>query len=345
MTNPPTGTSPGQPYQPDDERPGSDQRPGQPDQVTSGSTRRVKWPWIVGAAIAVVVLSAGAVVAYDQLAKDPGVAACEAIRDGQVSPNRQGSDKDMTEAEYKGVRRQFADSRNSDIRDHGTKLVDGIWQIQKMKDDEAIGALALIGPMMQHLAGLQSACADEGVVFTISGFGADPSASAAPDPFGEDSTGAPLPAEGSAAASTSFAWPDGVAVKLDRVEVVDRKLGYEIPKSKSLVKVTFTFNNTGSEPIRIEPRTSWVTVLYGPNRSEGDSEAGYSTDNKAEQLSNQDEPTRIPAGGSAQMWRTYSVPNEGLAVLAVQVDAPSAPGSTGVREPYTFADVEKVLKR
>jgi len=78
---------------------------------------------------------------------------------------------------------------------------------------------------------------------------------------------------------------------------------------------------------------------------EGDSEAGYATDNESKQLSNQDEPTRIAAGGSVRMWRTYAVPNDGLSMLAVRVDEPQVPGSTGVLEPYTFAEVERILKR
>ncbi|GIE95561.1 hypothetical protein Ari01nite_30260 [Paractinoplanes rishiriensis] len=203
----------------------------------------------------------GGAIAYGRLGQDSGVAACAAIRDSRFSQSS-GSAEDMTVEQHRQVRELFADSGNDEIREHGTKLVDLIWQVQQMGDDAGLGALAL---------------------------------------------------------------------------------GYEIPASKSLVKITFTFRNTTSGPIPIEAASQWLTLMYGPNRTEGESEAGYSSDDESEQLSNQDEPTRIAASGSVRMWRTFAVPTGGLTELAVRVDQPEVPGSTGMPAAYTFTEVEKLL--
>jgi hypothetical protein len=45
------------------------------------------------------------------------------------------------------------------------------------------------------------------------------------------------------------------------------------------------------------------------------------------------------------MWQTFAVPNKKLAALALTVTGPAVPGSSAQREPYTFIEVEKVLKR
>jgi hypothetical protein len=99
--------------------------------------------------------------------EDTGVAACKAIRDGkQMDGSPKGSSDDkMTEAEYREMREIFEDSRHDKLREHGTGLVDVVWQAQGLGDG---AGLALIGPMGAHMSGLQSACADQGVIVDLS---------------------------------------------------------------------------------------------------------------------------------------------------------------------------------
>ena len=85
--------------------------------------------------------------------------------------------KPMTEAEYRELRGVFEDSRYNDIRDHGTKLMDVVWQMSQAIDQQggadaedgaSLGAaLAYMQPLMTHMTGLQSACADQGVIVNL----------------------------------------------------------------------------------------------------------------------------------------------------------------------------------
>lgn len=74
----------------------------------------------------------------------------------------------MTEAEYREARELFEDSRHEKIREHGTALMDLAWQISQMPEDQEMGALAFIGPMGTHISGLQTACADQGIIVNLS---------------------------------------------------------------------------------------------------------------------------------------------------------------------------------
>lgn len=143
--------------------------------------RPARWPYAVLAGA--VLLFGGAVwTAYDRgvLLKDSGVEACEALRDGNSQiKNDAGEDEQMTEAQYRELREVFADSRHDDIRDHGTKLVDVIWQMTRAigptgdgpsaeADGEAFGAaLMYMQPLATHMTGLQSACADRGIIVDL----------------------------------------------------------------------------------------------------------------------------------------------------------------------------------
>jgi hypothetical protein len=121
-----------------------------------------RWPYLLlGAGLA--VLAGAAWTAYDRnlIAKDSGIKACEALRD---KPG--GYDRPMTETEYRALRKTFEDSRYGDIRDHGTKLVDVAWQASRLGGDQ--GALVYVGPLTEHATGLQSACADQGIIVNLS---------------------------------------------------------------------------------------------------------------------------------------------------------------------------------
>jgi hypothetical protein len=124
-----------------------------------------RWPYLLlGAALA--VLAGAGWTAYDRnvFATDSGVRACEALRD---QPS--GYQRPMTEAEYRALRKTFEDSRYGDIRDHGTRLVDVAWQVSRLPDgDQGTGALRYAGPLTEHASGLQSACADRGIIVNLS---------------------------------------------------------------------------------------------------------------------------------------------------------------------------------
>jgi len=144
--------------------PGNDQYwPPVPTPAVAPPQRRALWPWLV-LAVAIVFLAGVSWVIYDQVIReDSGVAACKAMRDNAKTAPAKNSAQ-MTEAEYKQLRGQFEDSRYGDIRDHGTKLVDVVWQMSKLGADPGLGALAYMGPLMTQATALQSACADRGVI-------------------------------------------------------------------------------------------------------------------------------------------------------------------------------------
>ncbi|SCL22463.1 hypothetical protein [Micromonospora inyonensis] len=107
---------------------------------------------------------------YQAVKEDSGITACKAMAAGGEGekPVDEGDDE-LSEAEYKKLREQFADSDHEKIREHGTALIDIVWEVSKMEGDEAAGALAYIGPMSTHMAGLKTACANEGIQVNLSG--------------------------------------------------------------------------------------------------------------------------------------------------------------------------------
>lgn len=130
------------------------------------SPRRPKALLIAVAAGAVVLLATAGVLVYDRfIAKDPGIALCEALSGGGTVASM-ASDKDQgyTEDEYRQIRDKIQESRHGDIRNHGTKFIDVGWQVSQLGKDPGLGALAYMGPLMQHMSGLQSACADQGII-------------------------------------------------------------------------------------------------------------------------------------------------------------------------------------
>ncbi|MEH0939117.1 hypothetical protein [Micromonospora psammae] len=122
------------------------------------------------AVFAVLVLAVGGYAVWDRFIKeDTGVAACKAMRDGKnVDGSTEANDDDkMTEAEYREARKLFEDSRHEDIRKHGTALIDVAWQVSSLDEGEEMGALAFMGPLSTHMSGLQTACADQGVIVNL----------------------------------------------------------------------------------------------------------------------------------------------------------------------------------
>jgi hypothetical protein len=152
--------------------PGEQPHPPQPGGMTVLPPQPNRKAIIIAAATIVGVLAVGTLgfVVWDgYLRKDSGVAACEAMRDGK-SPDggaNSGEDEKLTEARYREAREVFEDSRHDKIREHGTALMDIVWQIDQLPKSQSSAALAFIGPMSTHLAGLQTACADQGVIVNL----------------------------------------------------------------------------------------------------------------------------------------------------------------------------------
>jgi hypothetical protein len=122
--------------------------------------------------LALAVLAGGTGYVFrDQLFKDSGVAACEAMRDGRraspatATPTGSSSGK-FTVGDYHRMRDLFAKSRHGDLRDAGTKMVDLLWQMAQA-DTTGEGALGMIlilgGQMVQAYSSLSGACANHGV--------------------------------------------------------------------------------------------------------------------------------------------------------------------------------------
>ncbi|MET0416238.1 MAG: hypothetical protein ABW022_09480 [Actinoplanes sp.] len=120
------------------------------------------------AMVAVFLLAAaGAWAAYEGglVAEDSGIRACEELRDGTGRLDVTVRDEvPITETQYRETRAVFAGSRHDDIRDHGTKLVDVVWRSSSTAGGTSLGYL---GPLTEHRAGLQSACAHHGIPVTL----------------------------------------------------------------------------------------------------------------------------------------------------------------------------------
>ncbi|GAA4587841.1 hypothetical protein BJY16_008354 [Actinoplanes octamycinicus] len=118
------------------------------------------------AALSLLLLAGGGWLLYDRvLREDSGVAACRALAGQEKSSSGTADDK-LTKEEYLSMRQVFADSRYADLREHGTKLMDVLWQVSQLGADNEM-ALTYLQPLTEHISGLQSACADHGVVIDL----------------------------------------------------------------------------------------------------------------------------------------------------------------------------------
>jgi hypothetical protein len=153
------------------------QAPPAPPPAPEPARKPSRWPFLVLTA-AFLVLASGVWTAYSKhlVFKDSGIKACETLRDGATSMMGVAkSTTKLTEAQYRQMRKVFEDSRYGDIRDHGTKLVDVIWAMSQATDaggsndgDVVTGsALVYLPPLGEHLTGLQSACADRGIIVNL----------------------------------------------------------------------------------------------------------------------------------------------------------------------------------
>ncbi len=131
--------------------------------------RRPLWPWLAAvAALSLILLTGSGWLLYDRvLREDSGVAACRALASQDRSGAGGATDDELTRDEYISMRQVFADSRFPDLREHGTKLMDIMWQVSQLGADNEVAALAYLQPLTEHISGLQSACADHGVILDL----------------------------------------------------------------------------------------------------------------------------------------------------------------------------------
>jgi hypothetical protein len=119
------------------------------------------------AALSLVLLAGGGWLVYDRvLREDSGVAACRTLAGTERNKSGDAADDNLTRDEYVSMRKVFADSRYRDLREHGTKLMDVLWQVSQLGTDDEV-AMSYLQPLTEHLSGLQSACADHGVIIDL----------------------------------------------------------------------------------------------------------------------------------------------------------------------------------
>lgn len=94
------------------------------------------------------------------IGKDSGVAACQAIAEGNSPTGAAG--QTMTQDQYVELRGVFADSRYPAIRDNGAALIDVAWQIQGLGTDPGLGILVYVQQMTSAYSGLTGGCAEHG---------------------------------------------------------------------------------------------------------------------------------------------------------------------------------------
>ncbi|AYF26840.1 hypothetical protein CSH63_05085 [Micromonospora tulbaghiae] len=125
----------------------------------------------IGAALVMLLLAAIAIGVYEGFIKeDSAVAACKSLRDcKKADGGEKGSDDEdkLTETEYRNARKLFEDSRHEKLREHGTALIDITWQVSNLPEGQETGALAFVSAMGTHMASLQTACADQGVIVNL----------------------------------------------------------------------------------------------------------------------------------------------------------------------------------
>jgi hypothetical protein len=185
MINPPVNPGPGDANYPPWRNPQQ-----QPD---GGTTQPVSYPtrpptpnpphrrglnrWQAATLVTVVgVLVLGAIgyfVVWPQVRPDAGVALCRGLAEqGKGEDLSAGVDSDgdntFSEAEYTKLRGQIRSSRDEELREHGTALIDLMWQAQAIDEnaDEAEqfgAALLLVGNLSRAYTGLTGACAEHGI--------------------------------------------------------------------------------------------------------------------------------------------------------------------------------------
>lgn len=147
-------------------------------------------------------------------------------------------------------------------------------------------------------------------------------------------------------ASTTARWPDGITARLAKVERVPNSwASSDLPSGSAVFRLTLEAGNEGQGPLPIESGSRQMTMFYGVNRTEAEQNAGSvdlsnPDESKRQELVSED-PTRIAPGSKAVFVESFVVPVGEIGSLTVQVDLPA---EEGIRDPYTFTGVERVVK-
>lgn len=129
----------------------------------------VLWAVLIGLTLG-VLFATGVLLRQHHVfpfAQDSGVAACEAMASG-AAPTGEKDAKTWSKADYEAAREVFADSRYPAIRDNGVDLIDVVWQMRGL-DDNDMGVLIFVNSLVKAYAGLSGGCAEAG--YTLPAFG------------------------------------------------------------------------------------------------------------------------------------------------------------------------------
>jgi hypothetical protein len=135
---------------------------------------------------------------------------------------------------------------------------------------------------------------------------------------------------------TTVRYGDGLVFTLISVrDLKNNELGFEVPKSATLVRVDLLVKNGSLQTLRFDGRNIYFKLQYGDARFDAEGE-GYAGDTRTLM---DPQPNRIAAGTSLRLWQTFRVEKKDLGNLAVQPTDVINP-----HLPFSFVDVEAVLK-
>src|SRR5688572_32616743 len=125
------------------------------------------------------------------------------------------------------------------------------------------------------------------LALTACGQAEPPDVSIPSAPLPDAATTAPAAVEGPA--SEAHTWPDGLQVKLAKVEQVPRSWGVDVPADRTVLRLTLAVTNTGPAPAPHNNGMPATTLLPAPNRTAGDNNPGRAYVNDAAE----DRPTDL----------------------------------------------------
>jgi hypothetical protein len=142
------------------------------------------------------------------------------------------------------------------------------------------------------------------------------------------------PSEGPA--SQEHGWPDGLTARIVSLQRLDPKLGGSLQTGQTLVKLTLTLSNPGSQAVPLPPGRVLWHLLDGLSWFEASNDEG---DQYSGPLLTSAVPGRVAPGQTVTVFDSWHVPDTQLGVLAVRVDL------AGTREPWVFTDAQTLLDR
>jgi len=129
--------------------------------------RAAPWAWLVLGFALALFAGVGWHVYDTRIRFDPGLAACQAFRDGGTVGGAGNGSTAVTAEQYRRARRVFARSRYRDIRAAGTKLMDVVWAVSQLGPNPGPEAVPFLGRITSSITDLQGACANHGVIVKL----------------------------------------------------------------------------------------------------------------------------------------------------------------------------------